>query len=126
MAAADVRVKWEDTPSSRAHLAAALAWDGQVWVRGDAPSPGLLPGPREAAFSGDLPAEGRPADVGSAKLQAAAVLQSAAVGDVPLSFEVHLRMVGLQPPGLPVPCHSTEACVLPPLPPLPLVVPLAG
>ena len=116
--AADVRLRWEDTASSRAHLAAALAWDGAVWVRGEASSPGLLPGPREASLSGALPAEGRPADLDVARLQAAAVLESAVVGDVPLAFDVRLQLAGLEPPGLPAACHSMQGCVLP-LPDLP-------
>jgi hypothetical protein len=123
LSAADVRVRWEDTASSRADLAAALAWDGQAWAQGDASGPGLLPGPREATYSGKLPADGRPDDLTVAHLQAAAVLASAAVGDVPLAFEVRLSFAGLEPPGLPVACHamatSTTAC-LPALPPLPL------
>jgi hypothetical protein len=121
IAAADVRVRWEDTASARAHLSAALAWDGVLWVRGEAPGPGLLPGPREASFSGALPAEGRPDDLAAARLQAAAVLESAAVGDVPLSFEVRLRLVGLEPPGLPAACHAMAAC-----PQLPELPPVAG
>ncbi|MFA5943911.1 MAG: hypothetical protein WC876_05540 [Candidatus Thermoplasmatota archaeon] len=118
LVSADVRVEWEDTASSRADLAAALAWDGVVWVRGDASGPGLLPGPRQASFSGDLPVEGRPADLSSTTLQAAAILGSAALGDIPLSFEVRLRMVGHEPSGLPAPCHATVGCVLPDLPPV--------
>lgn len=117
VAAADVALRWEDTVSSRAHLAAALAWDGVLWVRGEAPAPGIVPGPRQASFTGDLPDEGRPDDLDAATLQAAAVLESAAVGDVPLSFDVRLRMVGLEPPGLPAACHSTAGCLVPPLPP---------
>lgn len=117
MASADLKVAWEDTASSRAHLAAALAWDGAVWVQGEAPSPGLLPGPREATFFGPLPAE-RP-DLSSARLQAAALLESAAVGDVPVSFELRLLMDGIEPPGLPVACHSVAGCLVPALPPPP-------
>jgi hypothetical protein len=119
LSAAEVGLTWEDTASSRAHLSAALAWDGAVWVRGEAPSPSLLPGPREASFSGALPPEGRPDDLSAATLQAAAVLESAAVGDVPLAFEVRLVLSGFQPPGLPTACHSTMGCLVPPLPPLP-------
>jgi hypothetical protein len=121
--AADVRLQWEDTASSRAHLSAALAWDGAVWVRGEAPSPGLLPGPREASFSGTLPEEGRPDDLAVATLQAAAILESAAVGDVPVAFDVHLRLTGREPPGLPEACHAMAVCPwLPDLPDLPPVV----
>jgi hypothetical protein len=120
LAAADVRLHWEDTATSRAHLSAGLAWDGEPWVRGEAPSPGIGLGPREASYSGPLPTEGRPADVSAAVLEAAAVLESAAVGDVPLTFDVRLVLAGFQPPGLPVACHSTKVCAdpLPPLPPL--------
>ncbi|HUR25922.1 MAG TPA: hypothetical protein VM327_07925 [Candidatus Thermoplasmatota archaeon] len=117
MVAADVRVHWEDTVSSRAHVAAALAWDGDVWVRGESPGPGLAPGPREASFSGPVPVE-RPADLSEAHLQAAAILESAAVGEVPLTFEVTLRLAGLEPAGLPAPCHSRTPCLVPPLPPV--------
>jgi hypothetical protein len=123
IASADVQVRWEDTASSRAHLSAALAWDGDVWVRGEAPAPGLAPGQREASFTGDLPAEGRPHDLGVARLQAAAVLESAAVGDVPLAFAVQLRLTGREPPGLPSPCHAMTACQW--LPDLPAPVPAA-
>lgn len=112
---ADVRVRWEDTVSSRAHLAAGLAWDGALWVRGEAGAPGLVPGPREATFSGAIPMEERPAAPAGLRLQAAAVLESAAVGDVPLAFEVHLAFAGSQPPGLPKACHSALVC-LPGLP----------
>ncbi len=111
LSAADVRVQWQDTASNRAHLSAALAWDDEVWVRGEAPAPGLAPGPREAAYSGALPVEGRPAALEGATLQAAAVLESAAVGDVPLTFEVRLAFTGSQPPGLPKACHSMVVCV---------------
>ena len=117
LTAADVRLRWEDTASSRAHVSAALAWDGAPWVQGDAPAPALLPGPREATFSGALPEDGRPDDLSSATLQAAAVLQTAAVGDVPLAFEVRLVFTGIEPPGLPATCHATM-CLVPPLPPV--------
>jgi hypothetical protein len=43
------------------------------------------------------------------------VLESAAVGDVPLSFDVRLALTGSEPPGLPVSCHSTPACLPVPL-----------
>lgn len=118
LSAADVHVTWEDTVSSRAHVSAALAWDGAVWVRGEAPAPGLAPGPREAAYSGALPAEGRPASLAAATLQAAAVLESVSVGEVPLAFAVRLAFTGSQPPGLPAACHAMTACV-PGLPGLP-------
>jgi hypothetical protein len=124
LSAADVRLQWEDTASSRAHLSAALAWDGAVWVRGEAPGPGVLPGPREATFAGAVPMEGRPADLAVATLQAAAVLESAALGDVPLSFAVSLSFGGFEPPGLPSACHATAACWIPPLPPVPPGPPL--
>lgn len=116
LSAADVRLVWEDTASSRAHLSAGLAWDGVGWVRGEPPTPGVLPGQREAVFSAGLPDDGRPDDLAAARLQAAAFLESAAVGDVPVRFEVRLRFGGIEPPGLPAPCHSMAACL--PLPPV--------
>jgi hypothetical protein len=112
LSAAEVTLRWDDTPTSRADLAAGLAWDGALWTQGEASGPGL--GPREARFDGPLPAD-RPADLANARFQAAAVLHTASVGDVPLAFEVTLRFSGQEPPGLPKACHSSEACL--PLPP---------
>jgi hypothetical protein len=110
LSGADVAVRWDETPTQRADLAAGLAWDGQVVAHGDPSGLAAAPGGREATWSGDASPAGT-------RLSAAAVLNSAAVGDVPLSFEVTLRFSGREPAGLPRPCHSSEACV--PLPPLP-------
>jgi len=103
LSAADVRVRWQDTPTTRADLAAGLAWDGHLRVAGGSVGPSVLPGPREAAFTGKVPAD-RPSDLQHARLQAAAVVRSAAVGDVPLSFEATLQFGGVEPAGLPPPC----------------------
>jgi hypothetical protein len=119
LSAADVTLRWEDTPTSRADLSAGLAWDQRLWVAGDGSGVVGL-GPRSAGYSGELPADGRPADPAGARLSAAAVLESAVVGDVPIAWEVTLRFAGRAPPGLPAPCHSAGS-VCPGLPPLPAV-----
>jgi hypothetical protein len=115
LTAADIWVRWDDTATDRADVAAGLAWDGATWVAGPAAGPGLLPGPREAAFTGAVP-EDRPTDLAGAHLQAAAVLHSAVVGHVPLAFEVTLHMAGHEPPGLPPTCGHAARCVPLPLP----------
>jgi hypothetical protein len=116
LAGADVAVRWDETPTRRADLAAGLAWDGRVAVQGEPSGLAPAPGAREATWSGDLaPAGGR--------LSAAAVLNSAAVGDVPLAFEVALRFAGREPEGLLAPCHCGPAGPAPPLPPLPPLPP---
>lgn len=112
LSGADVAVRWDETPTQRADLAAGLAWDGEVWFQGEPSGFSPVPGTREATWSGELGAQGE-------RLSAAAILHTAAVGDVPLAFEATLRFSGFEPAGLPAPCHSMAACFPLPLPPLP-------
>lgn len=109
LSGADVTVRWDETPTQRADLAAGLAWDGQVVAQGEPSGFAAAPGGRQATWSGDVSPSG-------ARLSAAAILNTAAVGDVPLTFEATLRFSGQEPAGLPKPCHSTAACSPLPLP----------
>lgn len=120
LTAAEVTLRWEDTPTSRADLAAGLAWGDGLWVAGEGSGLAGL-GPRSAGYAGTLPADGRPADLAAARLSAAAVLESAVVGDVPIAWEVTLRFAGRVPDGLPEACHSADSTACPVLPPLPPV-----
>lgn len=114
LAKAKVHLTWEDTVTSRAELAAGLAWNGVIWVEGEMPPAQLAPGNRSADYADALPAT-RPADLKAAHLQAAAVTRSAVVGEVPLAFAVELSFGDVRPSELPDPrCHArSELCVLP-------------
>lgn len=113
--AARVVVSWEETPTARADLAAGLGWNGNVWVEGEPSGQGLVPGPRSAEFAGELPREGRPADLAAALLQATASTRTAVVGDLLVAYDVELVFGDVRPMQLPDPrCHARgNVCSLP-------------
>lgn len=100
-----VAARWTDgAQGTAATLSVGLAWDGAVWVEGNASSP-TATGAREAAWDGDLPAD-RPTDLAAAHLQAALLTRSAIVGDVLFDVRVTLRFGGAVPAGMPADdCH---------------------
>jgi hypothetical protein len=112
LSGAEVTVRWDESPTQRADLAAGLAWDGEVRAQGEPSGLTAPTGTRQATWSGAARPEGE-------RLSAAAILHSAAVGDMPLAFEATLRFTGQEPAGLPKTCHSADACTPLPLPPLP-------
>lgn len=123
----EVFVRWTDSVEGVApDLSAGLARDGVLWVEGDPAPTSATPGEREAAWSGELPSDGRD---GEPRLGAAAVTRTAVVGTVLVHFDATLLFGGQVPPELPpIDCHARAvamASCLPGLPPLPQSPPLA-
>lgn len=120
LATAQVAVRWSDTVDGVAPaLAAGLVVDGQVVAEGEHVEPQVLPGERQADWSGAAPDAVR---TGTPALMAAAITRSAVVGNVLLDFEATLTFGGQVPPELPpLDCHARyDVCgvPLPPGPPL--------
>lgn len=122
--AGEVTVRWTDSVDGVApDLSAGIVRDGTLWVEGEPAPTSATSGEREAAWSGELPSDGRD---GEARVEAAAVTRTAIVGTVLLHFDATLRFGGQVPAELPpLECHVRAAsgfsCLpgLPPVPPLP-------
>lgn len=106
LADATIVVTWMDSMQGHvATLSTGLAWNGQVWTEGPEASAAAT-GSRTAAWDGDLPRDGWPADLEAAQLQVALLTRTAIVGDVLFAVSGALQFGGHAPAELPSDdCH---------------------